>query len=83
MLCPRFWRCFPASSVGKGVRLRTGSVGIPVERSEGGADYRAAFSGSNSKGASFEADVPMTLAALLDHMEQRSQDILSGSTDRR
>ena len=66
----------------KGVPLRAGSVVVPVERSEGGADYRAAFSGSNSRGTSFEADVPMTLAALLDHMEQRSQDVLSGAADR-
>ncbi len=60
----------------------TGATVVPVERSEGGADYRDAFSGSNSKGASFEADVPMTLAALLDQMEQRSKDVLSGSIDR-
>lgn len=52
-----------------------------MERSEGGADYRDAFDGSNRQGASFEADVPMTLAALLDHMEQRSIEVLSGCTD--
>ena len=52
---------------------------MPVERSEGGADYRDAFSGSKRNGASFEADVPMRLAALLDHMEQRSSEVLSGS----
>ena len=69
-------------SCDKGSPRCTGSVVVPVERSKGGADYRDAFNGSNSRGASFEADVPMSLAALLDHMEQRSQDVLGGSTDR-
>ena len=69
-------------SAGKSSLRYAGSVVVPVERSEGGADYRDAFRDSNSRGASFEADVPMTLAALLDHMEQRSSDVLSGSADR-
>ena len=71
-----------ASNVGRCTLLRAGSVVVPVERSEGGADYRDAFSGSTSRDTSFEADVPMTLAALLDHMEQRSQDVLSVPTQR-
>ena len=61
----------------------TGSSVVPVERSEGNADYRDAFTGSKATGASFEADIQMTLAALLDHMEQRSSEVLGGSTDRR
>ena len=63
--------------------MRTGAVVVPAERSQGGADYRDAFRSPERSGTGFEADVPMTLAALLDHMEERSSDVLSGSADRR
>ena len=74
--------CRKARSL-RGLLLRAGSVVVPVERCQGGADYRDAFRGPQRSGAAFEADVPMTLAALLDHMEQRSGDVLGDSADRR